>query len=445
MRILTKIPFLWLPIALLYSLNAFGRSAIDVYSQEEKKIPLFMEDFHCTQDTELESVAESTLSIIINDLNNGGYIEAKSTKDLSIWHSLSEDKAEKFLQVKKWGYDNLISGSIALRKNGEYVFKFQLWDVYSENIVIEKTYAIRKPTLRQVAHAMADEIMFHITGRKGFFQSKIVYVDERRDRRKNNMQKYIAIMDQDGYNHRILSSDKIAIKPSFASSEKKIIYTGFTALQPKTRIIDLKTSQVTDLSKAYPILRGKSIISPRMSPDGSSIMMSILEEKSTNIYKLERATGKLTKLTQRGINVSASFSPDGKYLVFSSDMSGSLSLYIMDTDGYHMQRVNMHNGNYNEPAFSPNGQWIAFTKIANGDFHIGIMRLDGRDERILGSHYLAAGATWSPNGRELAFSFANRKKKENKIKIVSVTTGRVLRILETPAGASDPVWVPVGR
>ena len=89
------------------------------------------------------------------------------------------------------------------------------------------------------------------------------------------------------------------------------------------------------------------------------------------------------------IDVSGSFSPDGRKIVFNSDRGGSPQLYTMNSDGTSKKRISFGTGRYNAPVWSPRGDKIAFVKsIKGGKFTIGVMNSDGSGERQLTESYI---------------------------------------------------------
>ena len=148
-----------------------------------------------------------------------------------------------------------------------------------------------------------------------------------------------------------------------------------------------------------------------------------------------------------GIDTSASFSPDGKNLVFNSDRGGSQQLYVMTVDGKNVRRISFGNGRYATPVWSPRGDLIAFTKIGDGKFRIGVMKPDGSGERLLTNSYQDEGPTWSPNGRVLMYFRQERYEDDGsggETSLWSVDlTGYNERRMMTPNDASDPAWSPL--
>jgi TolB protein len=184
--------------------------------------------------------------------------------------------------------------------------------------------------------------------------------------------------------------------------------------------------------------------SPRFSPDGQRVIMSLQSGANANIFVLDlrsRTTRQLTNTT--AIDTAPSYSPDGGHITFESDRGGTQQIYVMGADGSGQQRISHGAGRYSTPVWSPRGDYIAFTKLVNGNFAIGVMRPDGSGERILTEGFHNEGPTWAPNGRILMF-FRDSPGESGGPKLYSVDiTGRNEKVVNTPGFASDPAWSPL--
>ena len=71
--------------------------------------------------------------------------------------------------------------------------------------------------------------------------------------------------------------------------------------------------------------------SPRYSPNGKKLIMSLARNGNTDIYEMNLKTQKLERLTNYdGIDTAPSYSPDGDFITFESDRSGSQKIYVMN-------------------------------------------------------------------------------------------------------------------
>jgi len=421
----------------VFSFSCNAENSIDIYSKGTQRIPIFMDYSACDDETTCK-IGSEIGTIIGNDLNWSGYFDMKHI-DPSIGH----EKGILMSYSRDHDCNYFISGHVVKGSLGSYIVAFTLWDVFSESHIVQKRYAIARDAIRKVGHMISDEIMFHTTGQKGFFLSKVIYVNERLNKNRRVIAKRIAVMDQDGHNHKILTQNGITINPSFSKANRSIVYTAIYPDQSRIQAINVSNGKISDLGRLHSYLYGKNLLSPQISPDGSTIAFSLLENSNSNIYKYDFITSSLVRMTNVGINVSPSFSPNGKYITFNSDMHGKPNIYIMTSNGLDLRKVTHDAGYYTEPSFSPDGQWIVFTKLRRNVFHIGIIRPDGGDERILSSSYMAESPTWSPSGKEIAFVFKESEGSVNKIKVISIG-GRELRVLEASnSGASDPLWIMI--
>jgi TolB protein len=152
---------------------------------------------------------------------------------------------------------------------------------------------------------MADEIYKRLTGENGYFDSRMVYVSESGPDLKRV--KRLAIMDQDGENHKFLTDGRfLVLTPRFSPNSQEILYMSYAGKQPRVFLRDLQTGREESLGT----FEGMSF-APRFSHDGNSIVMSIANGGSTQIFKMDLRSRRMVKLTSgSGIDTSPSFSPD---------------------------------------------------------------------------------------------------------------------------------------
>jgi TolB protein len=329
----------------------------------------------------------------------------------------------------------LVNGEVSVVE-GQLTVDFRLWDVFAGQQLLGLQFKSSPENWRRVAHKISDQIYERLTGEKGYFDTRVVFVAESGPH--GHTTRRLAIMDQDGANPSYLTDGAyIVMTPRFSSNTQEITYMALRPEGSSIYLLNLETTRRESLGEFQGM-----VFAPRFSPDGGRVAFSLERSGNSDIYVMDlksRASRRLT--ADPAIDTSPSFSPDGARIVFNSDRSGSRQIYVMDADGSNPRRISFGSGQYTTPVWSPTGEFIAFTKQDGGQFHIGVMRADGSDERILTSGYLDEGPTWAPNGRVLMFS---RESPGGAPKLWSVdVTGRILQPVPYPGAGSDPAWSPL--
>jgi TolB protein len=340
----------------------------------------------------------------------------------------------------------LVTGSVETQADGRLAVEFRLWDVFQEQQLTGLRYTTTQQNWRRIAHIIADAIYKRITGEDGYFDTRIVYISETgpQDRRI----KRLAIMDQDGANHRFLTDGRaLVLTPRFSPSPQEtqeITYLSYARGVPRVYLFNIDTGQQEVLGE-FPGMT----FAPRFSPDGNRVIMSLAVDGKSDIYTMDLRTRQATRITNSpAIDTSPCYSPDSKQIVFNSDRGGSQQLYVMNADGSDIKRISFDGqSRYGTPVWSPRGDLIAFTKIAGGQFFIGVMRPDGSGERLLTQAFLVEGPTWAPNGRVLMYTRqtpADARGKGGSSRLYTIDlTGYNEREVITPQDASDPAWSPL--
>ena len=333
----------------------------------------------------------------------------------------------------------MISGAVTVSGN-QLIVKFRLYDVFSgTEMGGGLQFAGTVDGWRRMAHKVADAAYSRITGEGGYFDSRIVFVSESGP--KDNRQKRLAIMDFDGANMQFLTdSSALVLAPRFSPTGDRVLYTSFASGFPRINVLDVTSVGTRQLQTAD----GEMAFSPRFSRDGTQVIYSLANGGNTDIYRGDIASGASTRLTSApSIETAPSLSPDGSQIVFESDRSGTQQMYIMSANGGDARRISFGDGRYATPVWSPRGDLIAFTKQNAGRFHIGVMRTDGSEERLLTSSFLDEGPTWSPNGRVIMFMRETQGAGGTSSLYSVDVSGRNLKPVPLPTGASDPSWGPL--
>jgi len=334
------------------------------------------------------------------------------------------------------GAEMLVHGYVRAGADGRLTVGCYLYDVALREELDRSGWVVQPADWRRAAHKCADLVYSRLSGEDPFFDSKIAYIAETGP--KDNRVKRLAIMDSDGANHRFITNGQaMALTPRYSPDYSKIAYLSYLNGKPSIYVYDIGTGRqqlvTTSTNQTY---------APRWSPDGRYILYSMAIAGNTDIYRVPASGGTSQRLTNSpGIDVGGSYSPDGRRIVFESDRSGSQQIYVMDADGSNQRRISFFGGRAATPEWSPRGDQVAFTHIA-GDIRVAVMSPGGGGLRHLTNGWQDEAPTWSPNGRIIQFFRTERNSGDSSLWQVDLT-GRNLRRLPTPVGASDPAWGPV--
>lgn len=346
--------------------------------------------------------------------------------------------APRFADWRSVGAEALVVGRTSRLGDGRFRVEFRLWDVVLGKPLTGQQFTITPQHWRRLGHLVADQVYEKLTLEKGYFDTRIVFIDETGP--KNSRLKKLAIMDQDGHNVQLLSRGReLVITPRFNPKSQEVTYMSYSGGQPRVMLMNLDTG-VRQVVGDFPGMT----FAPRFSPDGGRIIMSFQQGGNSSIVEMDLASRRSRQLTQSSaINTGPCYSPDGRQVVFESDRSGSQQLFVMGGDGGEARQISgATGGRYSTPVWSPRGDYIAFTKQYSGQFLIGVMKPDGSGERILTEGYHNEGPTWAPNGRVLMFFRELRGKAGPQIFSIDLT-GYNERLVKTPSFASDPAWSPL--
>ena len=413
-----------------------GQTRIDITQGTVKPMPIALPDFVGGTGAADAEVGRGITQVITGNLKRSGLFEPID-QAAYIERISNIDSVPRFPDWRTINAQALVTGRITRQGDGRLRADFRLWDVLSGQQMAGSQFYTTPDNWRQIAHIIADAIYERLTGEKGYFDSRVVFVDESgpKDRRV----KRLTIMDQDGANVRYLTrGDDLVLTPRFSPTTQEITYMSFGSRDPRVVLLNIETGQREVVGN----FAGMSF-SPRFSPDGQRVIMSLQHGANSNIYTLDLRSKQMSRLTDTAaIDTAPSYSPDGARICFESDRGGKQQIYVMPAAGGAAQRISFGEGSYSTPVWSPRGDYIAFTKQGGGRFAIGIMKIDGSGERILTEGYHNEGPTFAPNGRVVMFFREASGVAGPSLYTVDIT-GRNEQKVQTPGYASDPAWSPL--
>ncbi|UCC43461.1 MAG: Tol-Pal system beta propeller repeat protein TolB [Candidatus Zixiibacteriota bacterium] len=287
---------------------------------------------------------------------------------------------------------------------------------------------------RELGHDIANDIVYHLTGERGIFRTKIAYI------RQIGSSKEVFLSDYDGGNERQLThTGTTNLSPAFSPDGKDIYFTSYLEGDHHLYKVSVESGQVTKVA-GFPGL----VAAPSISPDGTKIACVLTKDGNSEIYLLDLNGRVIKRLTNHwAIDSSPTWSPDGSMLAFSSDRTGSPQIYTMDAFGLKTRRVT-YDGYYNDsPIWSHRGNRITFvSRTKRGRFDLASVDTSGADYRILTEFGRNENPHFSPDGKQIVFS-SNRL---GPFEIFTMDlTGRNQRRLTRTGGNTNPTWGPLNR
>jgi len=406
---------------------------IDITNPFLKKIPIAIPPFQTDLNGGDPAVdAAAACALLAETLNFTGYFKLlDQAAFLESPHETGID-AEN-LHFYNWtgiGAELLITGGISV-SDGRVSMELRLFDTFKEKLLVGKRYMSKPENLRRMIRGFCSEVIFHLTGSRGIFNSKVAFVST------SSGHKQIYDCDFDGFNPKRMTSTKsIALSPAWSSDGKWIAYTDYTRGKPDLYIKHLSEKRGAVVSK------DGINITPAWVPGKFSLAATLSFSGDPEIYLLT-GTGKIIKrITNNwGIDVSPTFSPDGQKMAFVSKRSGTPQIFIKYLQTGQTRRLTFE-GKYNTtPNWSPKGDKIAYSCLKNGLFNICVIGSDGEKSMVLtqdvGDN---ESPTWSPDGSLIAFS--STREGKSRIYVMTAFGTDQRRLLVMPGEQTNPKWSP---
>jgi TolB protein len=414
-----------------------GPLRIEITEGVVEPLPYAVPDF-VGESSGAQQLAQQIARVVADDLTGTGLFR-EVPREAHISQITSFGSPVQFADWKAINAQALVTGAVS-SEGGRIVVKFRVWDVFAGTELGQGMQFAGTPDgWRRMAHKVADQVYSRITGESGYFDSRVVFVSESGP--KDQRAKRLAVMDYDGANVQYLTGgNALVLAPRFSENGERVLYTSYETGMPRVHVLEVGTVQ----SRILQGQDGVMSFAPRFAPNGQTVVYSLTQGSNTDIWAMDIGSGGTRQLTSApSIETAPSYSPDGSQIVFESDRSGTQQLYVMSASGGEARRISFGQGRYSTPVWSPRGDMIAFTKQNAGRFHIGVMRTDGAEERLLTASFLDEGPTWAPNGRVIMFARETQGAQGSSSLYTVDISGRNLKRVRTPEGASDPSWGPL--
>lgn len=286
---------------------------------------------------------------------------------------------------------------------------------------------------RELAHDIANEVVYNLTGERGIFRTKIAYM------KRVGKAKEVFVSDYDGANERqVTKTGSICLSPVFSPDGKTIYFTSFRDGDPQLYSVAIESGQVKKITD-FPGIAA----APAVSPDGKKIACVLSKDGNSDIYVIDlngRVIKRLTNTTW--IESAPTWSPDGRMIAISSDRTGAPQIYLMDSDGFGVRRLTFQ-GKYNDsPIWSQRGDRITFVSrdTVTGLFNLASIDTSGTDYRELTEVGMNENPHFSPDGKEVVFS--SSRLSEGDIYTMDLSGEHEKRVTSS-GNCSNPTWGPI--
>ena len=337
------------------------------------------------------------------------------------------------------GVEAVVVGRITQTGDNAYSVQFQLFDVFGRDQLVGYRMPASRGTMRRVAHRAADMIYEKLTGIKGVFDTKVAYVTA--EERSNGRLYSLVVSDQDGENeHKIMESNDPIMSPAWSPDSRRLAYVSFEGNHSSIFIQTLRSGNRTRVS-SKPGING----APAFSPDGRKLVITLGGiDGNLDIYTLDINSRETKRLTMhRAIDTEGSWSPDGRYIYFTSDRSGGPQVYRISSNGGTAERVTFE-GSYNaRPRLSPDGSKLAMVHLDRGNYRIAVMDMKRKDLLVVSAGSQDESPSFAPNSDTLIY--ATRPGRNGVLESVTADGLIRQRLASGQADVREPVWSPFQR
>jgi len=378
---------------------------------------------------------EDMSQIIGNDLRNSGYFEPIPRQNMI---SLPTQASEViYRDWKALGAQYVLVGNI-VPNGGRLQIQYALFNVSTEQQVMTGNVGGGTDQLRDMAHHIADQSFEKLTGVKGAFSTRLLYVTAER-MGTSNTRYTLQRSDYDGARAvTLLQSREPILSPSFAPDGRRIAYVSFEQRRPRIFVQHIDTGRREQITN-FEGLNG----APAWSPDGNRLAFVLSRDGNPEIYVMDMGSRQMRRITNHyAIDTEPFWGKDGQTLYFTSDRAGRPQIYKTNINSGAVERVTFV-GNYNaNPKLSADEKTLVMIHRQDGFtvFKVAAQDLETNRLRILSDTSLDESPTVAPNGTMLIY--ATRQQGRGVLMLAS-TNGRVRLPLPTAQGeVREPSWSP---
>ena len=419
-----RVAALGLP-ALMLGVPAAAQFRVEISGVGATQLPIAIVRFR-----DEDKATQMVSAIIRADLERSGFfrgVDNQATLDELAQPVMGEWRAR--------AADALVAGSVSRLADGRFDVRFKLWDVVKGSELGGQSNAVEPADLRLAAHRIADFIYEKLTGDKGVFSTRIVYVT------KGGGRFTLRVADADGEGGQVaLNSAEPIISPAWSPNGRELAYVSFESQKAVVYSQDV----ISGARRAIANFRGSNS-APAWSPDGQTLAVTLSRDGGSQIFLMSRDGSNLRRLTSSSaIDTEPAFSPDGRNIYFVSDRGGSPQIYRTAVGGGGVERLTFASGYNISPAISPDGRTMAYiSRVGNAyRLHTQELTANGQPQAITDTSD-DESPSFAPNGRLIIYA---TRAQGRDVLMTTTLDGKIkARLVSTTADVREPVWSPYGR
>jgi len=380
---------------------------------------------------------ENITAIVASNLNNSGEFSPIAEENML---STPHEQGEVFFRDWRFlGADYLLIGKVT-ETGGTMQVQYEFFDVLREERMLGEVLNGTRSQMRDVAHNISDKIFETVTGVRGAFGTKLLYITA--DRISADLTNYqLNMSDADGGRPQVLlTSQEPIMSPKWSPDCRQIVYTSFETSRQSIFLQDLSTGareQLTDFTGINS--------SPVFSPDGTKLALVLSKDGNPDIYVMDLRTRDLRRVTNHfAIDTEPSWTPDGESLIFTSERGGNSrpQLYQVSLESGWVERLTFE-GTYNSKGLLlPDGSNLLMIHRFNtsDEYHLAIMNIERGTIRTLTETALDESPSIAPNASMVIY--ASKAGNRGILNAVSID-GRVkFRLPSAQGDVREPAWSP---